>query len=798
MIETRQVNERHGVVVELVPDAGALSYEIRFQSGVDEHAWEAAQAGTVVGDDGQLFLVHNPNGAEIRVRIANRAKAYLYCLEVEDPNTGWTVPLGPSWVISKNYRTAARLIPDHTAKRFDIAVEMGADDEALEAASRGTVDDEGLNFELDGRRQTTSMERIRGEVRLRSHYRDPDEEARGRRRFEQCRNRYSEAAANDLRPWEIEDIVPRPGDIFQERLYAIQWLTPDGRIFFTSAREEDLAREKEAETIVRSSLADWQAEGLVPDSRIEPGDKTDEPIRTRGWTHWHHLFTPRHLLIAAICRQQIAAHADVQLQQALALQFCRGLDYMSRLSQWLVREKSADGSGGHGDSANHVFYNQALNCFLNYASRAVSTLQESLSVSTRHLPVHGHAAIEVTNARDIVQACEVWITDSPYADAILYHEITEYFIAWLAKSPPRPDWIWDSRRELAIQGESEPFRRSMVEAYSAMAEHMPDNGFQIVMFTHQDVGVWADLAEILWAAGLRVTAGWCVATETESATRVGNYVQGTVLLVLRKRLGDEMGFIARLQRPVENAVHAKLEAMRALDRDEEPNFGDADYQLAAYAAALEVLTRYSTIDNRPVAAEVLRERRPGEVSPVARLLQRARRIASDFLLPDGLAKEAWDEFGPEERFYLKGLDLERARESRSAAYQEMARGFGVQDYRAMLASSAANNVRLKTAKEFGRRDLRRAGSQDQAEDRALQGFAGSIVRHVLYGIHAARETERLKSALDWFEANLPDYWSNQPRVIQLLDYIGAIRTEARATEAATARDLRGAVDNHRP
>ena len=35
---------------------------------------------------------------------------------------------------------------------------------------------------------------------------------------------------------------------------------------------------------------------------------------------------------------------------------------------------------------------------------------------------------------------------------------------------------------------------------------MPDNGFQIVIFTHQDVGVWDDLAEILWASGLQVAA----------------------------------------------------------------------------------------------------------------------------------------------------------------------------------------------------------------------------------------------------------------------------------------------------
>jgi hypothetical protein len=65
-------------------------------------------------------------------------------------------------------------------------------------------------------------------------------------------------------------------------------------------------------------------------------------------------------------------------------------------------------------------------------------------------------------------------------------------------------------------------------------------------------------------------------------------------------------------------------------------------------------------------------------------------------------------------------------------------------------------------------------------------------------MHAARETERLKSALDWFQANLPDYWSRQHRVTQLLDYIGSIRTEPRTAEAAIARDLRGAVYNHRP
>jgi putative DNA methylase len=69
----------------------------------------------------------------------------------------------------------------------------------------------------------------------------------------------------------------------------------------------------------------------------------------------------------------------------------------------------------------------------------------------------------------------------------MYHEIMEFFIEWLRKNPP-PEfspWIWDSRRSLAIKGADEDFRRDMVAAYKRMTENMPDNGIQVIMFTHQ-------------------------------------------------------------------------------------------------------------------------------------------------------------------------------------------------------------------------------------------------------------------------------------------------------------------------
>jgi putative DNA methylase len=107
------------------------------------------------------------------------------------------------------------------------------------------------------------------------------------------------------------------------------------------------------------------------------------------------------------------------------------------------------------------------------------------------------------------------------------------------------------KRALAVVGSDENFRKSMVDCYSNLDRHMPDDGMQIVMFTHQNASVWADLALILWASGLRVTAAWCIGTETSSGLKEGNYVQGTVLLILRKQTSEETAFLDEIYSQVD-------------------------------------------------------------------------------------------------------------------------------------------------------------------------------------------------------------------------------------------------------
>jgi len=141
-----------------------------------------------------------------------RARAYLYCIEVRCPQSGWLVPLLPTRVISKRRNVVAELVPDPVNKRYDIAIRSGVGDKELEAAERGTVRSDGrgqdpyLVHTVAGREYRTKISTLRGD------YRKPDG-----------------TTGNRLRLWEKHDFKPRPDDIFQPRRRARASSTSSGR-----------------------------------------------------------------------------------------------------------------------------------------------------------------------------------------------------------------------------------------------------------------------------------------------------------------------------------------------------------------------------------------------------------------------------------------------------------------------------------------------------------------------------------------------------------------------------------------
>jgi putative DNA methylase len=474
----------------------------------------------------------------------------------------------------------------------------------------------------------------------------------------------------------------------------------------------------------------------------------------------------------------MASESDADVQAGLALVFNKMADHSSRLSHWHPSWAKPE----------QLFYNQAFNTFFNYGVRAFSYLENIMGEEYRRPSlIPGKKSVGVAPAAAVSTDNDIYVTDPPYADAIHYHEITEFFIAWLRGSPPGPfaGWPWSSRRGLAIQGKGTEFRRSMIDAYRAMTMHMPDNGMQLVMFTHQDAAVWADLAMILWAAGLRVTAAWCIVTEVEKIVTPGNYVQGTVVLVLRKRLSTRNGWAEDVLAEVEDEVVAQIRGMHALDEaagEGSPrNFADADLQLAAYAAALRVVTGYATIEGKDVGAEVLRERRTGEKTEIQSFIERAVGIANNYLVPDGLSKATWDAMPREARFYLKMVEVEAGGGKELSAYAEFARAFGLDDHRQLLARGDANDARLKWAVDFRGQDL---GEGD---------FGSTLVRHVLFGIYTVIREENARKAIAYLQQEVPDYWKRRQTITEIARFLAARKARGKEAECTAAEVLAGAV-----
>lgn len=677
------------------------------------------------------------------------AKYYLYCNETTCPECGYKVPLLPSLIVSKKEKLVVQF-EEKADKTMAMHLVKAADMKAVD--KNATVQKNKLICQHC--HQATSIVALRG----------------------------GEDGKN-LRKWEKTDFVPRENDLFQERLYAIKYVdvnkkgkTTDGlrkkpgpvtdatfgTSYYREPNAQDLVREQKVQSYLAEHFDEWQEKGYIPSAEIYEGDKTSEVIRTRGWKYWHQLFNPRQLMFNGLlmqCINNIYKNKKELITGILSINLMS--DFNSKLSRWIV---------ANGQSAN-TFYNQAFNTLFNYGVKTTYTLWSNFDIDVKPENVQ-NTNVTIVSANYLKDNCDIWITDPPYADAVNYHELSEYFLAWDKPLIEKafPDWYTDSKRALAIKGTGESFNKAMVAAYKNLAEHMPDNGMQIVMFTHQDTKVWAELSMILWSAGLQVTSAWCIATETESGgLKQGNYVKGTVLMVLRKRISDEIAFEDDLYEEIRDAVQEQIDSMHELDNVSSPDFNDGDYLLAAYVAALKVLTSYADIEGLDVQYELEKARENNTESPVTKIINTARKEAYDYLVPDGISPAVWAKLAAEERFYLKGLGMELNGVHTLGSFQELGRGFGVRDYDDLLGSTKSNAARLKIATEF------------KANKAFEDGLGKYLVGQLLLAIGFSAKKDNVQEGCSYLKSHYADnneYWSLRSRMVDILEFMSKVKGNA--------------------
>ena len=97
----------------------------------------------------------------------------------------------------------------------------------------------------------------------------------------------------------------------------------------------------------------------------------------------------------------------------------------------------------------------------------------------------------------------------------------------------------------------------------------------------------------------------------------------------------------------------------------------------------------------------------------------------------------------------------------------------------MLHSGRANQTRLNTASEFGRREW------------GGDGFGGTTLRHCLYAVHQTAAADDPDKGRTYLKTELADYWERRAQLIALADYLSRLPMAHWRGDAEAARLLAG-------
>ena len=113
-----------------------------------------------------------------------------------------------------------------------------------------------------------------------------------------------------------------------------------------------------------------------------------------------------------------AANSIEKAAGILGLNKC--VDFNSKLCRW----------NPHCDKTEQTYYNQALNTLMNWGTRSLDMISTLWFRTSRDQEIDAKETVLLCDARQVSNSCDLWITDPPYADAVNYHELSEFFIAW--------------------------------------------------------------------------------------------------------------------------------------------------------------------------------------------------------------------------------------------------------------------------------------------------------------------------------------------------------------------------------
>lgn len=334
---------------------------------------------------------------------------------------------------------------------------------------------------------------------------------------------------------------------------------------FKAPDEDDNQRYARLETQAARTLDQLS----VPRGEI-PGGRNTNQMRRYGYRHWHEMFNARQLLGLDVLVRAVRAVDDSASREALALHLSSILEFHSMFATskglgtgairqvfshhafipaktpleahlWGVGTASGGSSGGFAS-----LYGTRVKAALRWKrapqettlvdGKRVRAAVEGERLAARradrfHQLTDGSADVLLLNqsSRSLPEipdgSVDLCVTDPPYADNVMYAELSDYFYVWLRELlPVHPSFqteLVDDTHE-AVKNphrgrDGDDYAELLGDVFTEVARVLKNEGRMALTFHHANRGAWRHLCDALIAAGFVVERWWPVFAEMESA-----------------------------------------------------------------------------------------------------------------------------------------------------------------------------------------------------------------------------------------------------------------------------------------
>ncbi|UTI63326.1 hypothetical protein NBH00_18460 [Paraconexibacter antarcticus] len=364
---------------------------------------------------------------------------------------------------------------------------------------------------------------------------------------------------------QILDVVSRASSPPAHRMTCIVTHCEDCGRGFKAPDQADLDLDAAHQALAAKTLNRLK----VPRGTIPVGRNTNQMLRY-GYEHWHEMFNARQLLGLDALVRAVGAVTDQASRETLSLHLSSVLEFHSMFASskglgtgairqvfshhafipakapleahlWGVGSASGGSSGGFASlygtrlkaarrwmAATHettIVDGQRVRAAVDgerLAGRPAETFQDLLDDTADVLLLNQSSASLPQIPDGSVDLC---VTDPPYADNVMYAELSDYFYIWLRQMlPDHPSFqteLVDDTQE-AVQNrhrgrDGDDYAQLLADVFNEVARVLKDDGRMTFTFHHANKGAWHHLEAALIDAEFVVERWWPVFAEMESA-----------------------------------------------------------------------------------------------------------------------------------------------------------------------------------------------------------------------------------------------------------------------------------------